>query len=68
MDLLAASVAPIPEVERVHLAAARPKGSTAEADRLLVIAAVAPAWGERASRAIATALFKSGRPPRTGSR
>lgn len=64
MDLVAASVAPIAEVERVHLAAARPKGSTGEADRLLVIAAVPPAWGERASRAIATALFKSGRPPR----
>lgn len=64
MELVATSVAPIAEVERVHLAAARPKGSAGDADRLLVIAAVPPAWGERASRAIATALFKNGRPPR----
>lgn len=64
MDVIANAVEPIDGVERVHLAAARPKGSTGEADRLLVIAAVSSAWGERASRAIATAIFKSGRPPR----
>ncbi|GAB6196709.1 SseB family protein [Lysobacter xanthus] len=64
MDVIAKAVEPIAAVMRLHLAAARPKGSTGEADRLLVIAAVPPAWGERASRAIATAIFKSGRPPR----
>jgi hypothetical protein len=64
MDVIASAIEPIAAVTRVHLAAARPKGSKGEADRLLVIAAVPPAWGERASRAIATAIFKSGRPPR----
>lgn len=64
MDVIAKAIEPIAGVTRVHLAAARPKGSMDEADRLLVIAAVPPAWAERASRAIATAIFKSGRPPR----
>jgi hypothetical protein len=64
MDIIANAVEPIADVERVHLAAARPKGSTGEADRLLILVAVPAAWGERASRAIATAIFKSGRPPR----
>lgn len=64
MDVVATGLKPVTEVLRVHLAAARPKGSEGEADRLLVIAVVPAALAERASRAIAVALHGAGRMPR----
>lgn len=64
MDLVATGLQPVAEVVRVHLAAARPRGSQGEADRFLVIAVVPPTLAERASRALAVALHGAGRVPR----
>lgn len=64
LDLVTSGLAGITEAERVHLAAARPKGSDGEADRLLVIAVVPSALAERVSRALAVALSDARRIPR----
>lgn len=56
LDLLETALAPIESVQRIHLVAARPRGTDGPADRLLVILAAPPVSVERAARAIAVAL------------
>jgi hypothetical protein len=64
MDRLARALDDVPEVRRVHLAEARPRGARTSADRLLVIVAVPSVHAERAARAASIAVQVAFEEPR----